>query len=61
LRRAHEGAPEATDDAALVEAIGGSVAVVPGEVRNRKITNAADLALVGAFLADSAAWETGTA
>ena len=61
LRRAHEGAPEATDDAALVEAIGGSVAVVPGEVRNRKITDATDLALVGAFLADSAVRETGTA
>ncbi|MGD0742964.1 MAG: 2-C-methyl-D-erythritol 4-phosphate cytidylyltransferase [Acidimicrobiales bacterium] len=50
LRRAHEGCPEATDDAALVEAIGGVVTAVPGEAHNRKITDAADLAVVGAWL-----------
>jgi 2-C-methyl-D-erythritol 4-phosphate cytidylyltransferase len=43
LRRAHEGAPEATDDAGLVEAIGGRVVVVQGEDANRKITTLEDL------------------
>src|SRR5262249_20821214 len=38
LRRAHEGDPDATDDAALVEAVGGQVVVVEGEHRNIKIT-----------------------
>jgi 2-C-methyl-D-erythritol 4-phosphate cytidylyltransferase len=44
LRAAHAGSPEATDDAALVEAGGGRVVVVPGEPANRKVTDAADLA-----------------
>jgi 2-C-methyl-D-erythritol 4-phosphate cytidylyltransferase len=44
LRRAHADGGEGTDDAALVEAIGGRVVVVPGEVGNRKITHPADLA-----------------
>lgn len=56
LRRAHEGCPEATDDAALVEAIGGVVAAVPGEARNRKITDPSDLALVGAWLEGGQPW-----
>ena len=43
LRRAHDGDPDATDDAALVEAIGGSVVVVDGEHRNIKITTPFDL------------------
>jgi 2-C-methyl-D-erythritol 4-phosphate cytidylyltransferase len=43
LRRAHAGATEATDDAALVEALGATVRVVPGEPRNVKITTPADL------------------
>jgi 2-C-methyl-D-erythritol 4-phosphate cytidylyltransferase len=43
LRRAHEGDPEATDDAALVEALGGRVAVVTGRVENFKITTPDDL------------------
>jgi len=45
LRRAHErsGAP-ATDDAMLVEAVGGCVRVVPGEPGNMKITSPEDLA-----------------
>lgn len=37
---------EATDDAALVEAAGGRVVVVPGEVSNLKITSPDDLARV---------------
>lgn len=44
LRRAHAADPEATDDAAVVEANGGYVVVVQGEVDNRKITGPDDLA-----------------
>jgi len=43
LRAAHATAGEGTDDAALVEALGGRVVVVPGEPSNRKITDVADL------------------
>jgi 2-C-methyl-D-erythritol 4-phosphate cytidylyltransferase len=43
LRRAHEGEPEATDDAGLIEALRLSVAVVPGEEHNLKITTPEDL------------------
>jgi 2-C-methyl-D-erythritol 4-phosphate cytidylyltransferase len=44
LRAAHAGDPEATDDAALVEALGATVRVVPGDPRNIKLTTPADLA-----------------
>ena len=44
LRAAHASSPEATDDAAVVEARGGYVVVVEGEADNRKITAAEDLA-----------------
>jgi 2-C-methyl-D-erythritol 4-phosphate cytidylyltransferase len=43
LRRAHAGGSEATDDAALVEALGATVRVVQGDPRNMKITTPADL------------------
>lgn len=43
LRRAHATGGDATDDAALVEAAGGTVRVVAGHVDNRKITDPADL------------------
>jgi 2-C-methyl-D-erythritol 4-phosphate cytidylyltransferase len=43
LRKAHASKPEGTDDASLVEAIGGRVVVVPGEPDNRKITVSDDL------------------
>jgi 2-C-methyl-D-erythritol 4-phosphate cytidylyltransferase len=47
LRAAHERAVadgrDATDDAALVEALGGRVVVVDGDVHNRKITLPEDL------------------
>ena len=43
LRRAHHGRGEATDDAALVEAVGGRIVVVPGEPGNTKLTTGADL------------------
>lgn len=50
LRRAHDGEADATDDAGLVEAAGGSVVVVPGEVHNFKITAPEDLELAGWWL-----------
>ena len=43
LRAAHDGHGAATDDAALVEALGGRVVVVAGEPANRKITEIDDL------------------
>jgi len=44
LRRAHRDAgPGATDDAMLVEALGATVRVVPGDPRNLKITAPDDL------------------
>ena len=43
LRRAHASGDESTDDAALVERLGGRVVTVPGEPWNRKITEAEDL------------------
>ena len=43
LRRAHAAGGEATDDAALVEAAGGRVMVVPGDPANTKITLRTDL------------------
>lgn len=43
LRAAHASGAEATDDAALVELLGGCVVVVPGETTNRKITDRDDL------------------
>lgn len=43
LRRAYESQIDSTDDSALVEAIGGTVIVVPGDVDNRKITHVEDL------------------
>jgi 2-C-methyl-D-erythritol 4-phosphate cytidylyltransferase len=53
LRRAHEVAPVsgATDDAMLVESMGGTVRVVPGEPGNLKITDPDDLAAAERLLA----------
>jgi 2-C-methyl-D-erythritol 4-phosphate cytidylyltransferase len=45
LRKAHATGTEATDDATLVEALGATVRVVPGDPRNLKITTPADLEL----------------
>jgi 2-C-methyl-D-erythritol 4-phosphate cytidylyltransferase len=54
LREAHRQAQgEATDDAALVEALGRRVKVFPGSARNLKVTTTADLALAQALLARS--------
>jgi 2-C-methyl-D-erythritol 4-phosphate cytidylyltransferase len=51
LRASHAGGGDATDDAALVEAAGGSVVVVAGDPRNLKVTNVGDIAVVEALLA----------
>ena len=51
LRRAHAGHPEATDDAALVEALGATVVVVEGDRRNLKLTSPDDLVVAQALLA----------
>ncbi|HMK97667.1 MAG TPA: IspD/TarI family cytidylyltransferase [Acidimicrobiales bacterium] len=50
LRAAHAGGSDATDDAALVEAKGGRVVEVLGEVNNLKITSHVDLMLAEALL-----------
>ncbi|HEX5266886.1 MAG TPA: 2-C-methyl-D-erythritol 4-phosphate cytidylyltransferase, partial [Acidimicrobiales bacterium] len=50
LRRAHRSGTHATDDAALVEADGGRVVVVPGEPDNLKITRADDLVRAAALI-----------
>jgi 2-C-methyl-D-erythritol 4-phosphate cytidylyltransferase len=54
LRQAHaQPLPAAaTDDAMLVEAMGGTVRVVPGEPGNRKITDPDDLAAAERLLAE---------
>ena len=50
LRAAHAGDPEATDDAALLEALGATVRTVPGEPTNFKITDPTDLVVAGALV-----------
>jgi 2-C-methyl-D-erythritol 4-phosphate cytidylyltransferase/2-C-methyl-D-erythritol 2,4-cyclodiphosphate synthase len=50
LERAHAESEDATDDAALVEAIGIQVKVIAGEERALKITTKSDLATATAML-----------
>ena len=50
LRRAHEASADATDDAALVEALGIKVKTIAGEARAMKITNPEDLAVAVTYL-----------
>jgi 2-C-methyl-D-erythritol 4-phosphate cytidylyltransferase len=50
LEQAHAGAAIGTDDAALVEAAGGTVVVVEGEPRNLKVTVAGDIELARALI-----------
>lgn len=50
LRRAHSTMANATDDAMLVEAVGGTVVVVPGDPSNIKITHPPDMAVAAAFM-----------
>lgn len=55
LRDAHERAEaegfEATDDALLLERIGETVAIVPGDERNIKVTTQEDVAIAEAIIA----------
>ncbi len=51
LRAAHAADGDATDDAGLVEAAGGMVALVEGEAANRKITDPDDRLVAEAVLA----------
>ncbi|MGI8753814.1 MAG: IspD/TarI family cytidylyltransferase [Acidimicrobiales bacterium] len=51
LRRAHSGGTDATDDAALVEALGGRVERVAGSGRSMKITGPDDLVMAAALIA----------
>ena len=51
LVAAHEGAPEATDDAGLIEALGGTVVVVAGADEAFKITRPWDLRVAEAIAA----------
>jgi 2-C-methyl-D-erythritol 4-phosphate cytidylyltransferase len=55
LRAAHSGDGIDTDDAALVEAVGGQVVVVEGERRNLKLTLPGDLELAYALIAGARA------
>ncbi len=50
LRAADASRADATDDAALVEANGGTVVVVPGDPRNIKITTPDDLVVAAALM-----------
>jgi 2-C-methyl-D-erythritol 4-phosphate cytidylyltransferase len=50
LRRAHASGSDASDDAALVEAIGGRVAALDGVLGNIKITSHADLDVAAMLL-----------
>jgi 2-C-methyl-D-erythritol 4-phosphate cytidylyltransferase len=50
LRRAHAGHPDATDDAALVEGLGATVRVVPGEASYLKLTEPGDLQVLEALM-----------
>ena len=63
LLAAHERARAegftATDDAALVERLGYDVRIVPGEVRNIKITRADDLQVASAWLEKDAVGRAG--
>lgn len=60
LRRAYEDAdvlnPELTDESALVERLGKSVAIVEGSPRNIKITTPEDLAIAEAMIKEEGLW-----
>ena len=52
LKRAHEASQDATDDAALVEALGIKVKTILGEARAMKITNREDIGMALTLLRD---------
>lgn len=49
LRGAHRGAPDGTDDSALLERAGGKVVVVDGDPANIKLTHERDLVVAEAL------------
>jgi 2-C-methyl-D-erythritol 4-phosphate cytidylyltransferase len=53
LRAAHVSGADASDDATLVEADGGSVVVVDGDAANLKITNPLDLQIAELLLGEA--------
>ena len=53
LRAAHASGADASDDATLVEADGGSVVVVDGDAANLKITSPLDLQIAELLLGES--------
>ena len=59
INQAHAQAGEATDDAALVEALGKKVRVIDGEERALKITTPTDLATALQFLGHSNSFHSG--
>ena len=59
LKKAHSSGANATDDGALVEAIGHKVLIINGEDRALKITTPADLATALSTLGDSSEFRTG--
>lgn len=59
LRAAHSAGGDATDDAGLIEAIGGTVEVVQGDELNLKITEGIDLARLELLLAAQCVTEVG--
>jgi 2-C-methyl-D-erythritol 4-phosphate cytidylyltransferase/2-C-methyl-D-erythritol 2,4-cyclodiphosphate synthase len=59
LKSAHSSGTDATDDGALVEAIGKKVLIINGEERALKITTPADLATALSMLGTSAEFRTG--
>lgn len=56
LRTAHADEPDASDDATLVEAVGGKVVLVPGDAVNFKITSPHDLVVARALLTAEVGW-----
>ena len=59
LKKAHASGAEATDDGALVEAIGEKVLIINGEERALKITTPTDLATAISMLGASSLFRTG--
>ena len=59
LKKAHATGAEATDDGALVEAIGHKVLIIKGEERALKITTPSDLATALSLLGTSSEFRSG--
>lgn len=59
LKKAHASGAEATDDGALVEAIGEKVLIIKGEEQALKITTPSDLATAISMLGTSSEFRTG--